>query len=208
MRSCRCNADVIFAPIEEKLAENHPLLQRMMKIRKKDDEGADEKQIFGKDVVFHPKDAGTKPEAPDFGICLFRRTVEPYLRRIRKRRHKLQQPQRLLMWIPKTLDELEEQCNKAIDTYFNGAELNDSSHDSCIPHARHFDEPDSRPRKRFRIDPLVQETTSEYTPFLRSTTDPDEMMMLSQIPLIKKFPPSTKLQFQVEYLKLVQTFKG
>ncbi|GIY42669.1 hypothetical protein CDAR_6801 [Caerostris darwini] len=108
----------------------------------------------------------------------------------------------------KTLDELEEQYNQAINSCFNAAELNDSSHDSSITLARHFSEPDSRPRKRFRFDPLVPETTSENNPVLRPTTDPDEMMLLSQIPVIKKFSPSTKLLFQIQYLKLVQTFKG
>nr|XP_014273858.1 uncharacterized protein LOC106679298 isoform X2 [Halyomorpha halys] len=36
--------------------------------------------------------------------------------------------------------------------------------------------------------------------------DPDEMFLLSQLPLIKNFDPADKMDFQIKYLNLVQSY--
>lgn len=40
----------------------------------------------------------------------------------------------------------------------------------------------------------------------RKTSDPDEMFLLSQIPVIKRLNPSEKLDFQVKFMQLLQSY--
>lgn len=39
-----------------------------------------------------------------------------------------------------------------------------------------------------------------------SSNDPDEMLLLSQMPFIKTFSPADKMDFQIKYLQLVQSY--
>lgn len=74
--------------------------------------------------------------------------------------------------------------------------------------------PDSRaPRqsrkRKYTTDPLEEEILSVIKHNVGRpphTTDSDEMFLLSQIPVIKKFSQADKLDFQVKFLQLVQSY--